>query len=117
MRGTGGIRTPRRQCWLCSRFAGGSFQPLKVAIVGDVLHSRGGAFPNSRTTTLATGEVRVEAAENLGSRWHRKNGVNVFHRMEEGIADADVVIALQLQRERMQTALLPSEREFSSCMV
>ncbi|MDX9987259.1 MULTISPECIES: aspartate carbamoyltransferase catalytic subunit [Thiothrix] len=90
----------------------GSFQPLKVAIVGDVLHSRVARSQIHALTTLATGEVRVVAPKTLVPAGIEKMGVNVFHRMEEGIADADVVIMLRLQRERMQTALLPSEREF-----
>ena len=90
----------------------GSFQPLKVAIVGDVLHSRVARSQIHALTTLATGEVRVVAPKSLVPAGIEKMGVNVFHRMEEGIADADVVIMLRLQRERMQTALLPSEREF-----
>lgn len=90
----------------------GSFQPLKVAIVGDVLHSRVARSQIHALTTLATGEVRVVAPKTLVPAGIEKMGVNVFHRMEEGIVDADVVIMLRLQRERMQTALLPSEREF-----
>ena len=90
----------------------GSFQPLKVAIVGDVLLSRVARSQIHALTTLATGEVRVVAPKTLVPAGIEKMGVNVFHRMEEGIADADVVIMLRLQRERMQTALLPSEREF-----
>ena len=90
----------------------GNFQPLKVAIVGDVLHSRVARSQIHALTTLATGEVRVVAPKTLVPAGIEKMGVNVFHRMEEGIADADVVIMLRLQRERMQTALLPSEREF-----
>jgi aspartate carbamoyltransferase catalytic subunit len=90
----------------------GSFQPLKVAIVGDVLHSRVARSQIHALTTLATGEVRVVAPKTLVPAGIEKMGVNVFHKMEEGIADADVVIMLRLQRERMQTALLPSEREF-----
>lgn len=90
----------------------GSFQPLKVAIVGDVLHSRVARSQIHALTTLATGEVRVVAPKTLVPAGIEKMGVNVFHHMEEGIADVDVVIMLRLQRERMQTALLPSEREF-----
>lgn len=90
----------------------GSFQPLKVAIVGDVLHSRVARSQIHALTTLATGEVRVVAPKTLVPAGIENMGVNVFHNMDEGIADADVVIMLRLQRERMQTALLPSEREF-----
>jgi aspartate carbamoyltransferase catalytic subunit len=90
----------------------GSFQPLKVAIVGDVLHSRVARSQIHALTTLATGEVRVIAPKTLVPAGIEKMGVHVFNRMDEGIDDVDVVIMLRLQRERMQTALLPSEREF-----
>lgn len=90
----------------------GNFQPLKVAIVGDVLHSRVARSQIHALTTLATGEVRVVGPKTLIPAGIEKMGVNVFHRMEDGIRDVDVVIMLRLQRERMQTALLPSEREF-----
>lgn len=39
-------------------------------------------------------------------------GVNVFERMEQGLADVDVAIALRVQNERMESALLPSSDEF-----
>lgn len=90
----------------------GSFQPLKIAIVGDVLHSRVARSQIHALTTLATGEVRVIAPKTLVPAGIEKMGVNVFNRMEEGVEDTDVVIMLRLQRERMQTALLPSESEF-----
>ncbi len=90
----------------------GSFQPLKVAIVGDILHSRVARSQIHALTTLSTGEVRVIAPKTLIPAGVEKMGVNVFHHLDEGIEDVDVVIMLRLQRERMQTALLPSEREF-----
>ena len=39
-------------------------------------------------------------------------GVEVFHNLEEGLADVDVVMMLRLQRERMDGAFIPSEREY-----
>ncbi|MEW8398196.1 MAG: aspartate carbamoyltransferase catalytic subunit, partial [Candidatus Thiodiazotropha sp.] len=41
-------------------------------------------------------------------------GVHVYHNLEEGIRDVDVIIMLRLQKERMQGALLPSEHEYFS---
>ncbi|MGQ5491116.1 aspartate carbamoyltransferase, partial [Thauera sp. ZXT1-4] len=38
--------------------------------------------------------------------------VHVYHNLEEGIRDVDVIMMLRLQRERMQGALLPSEHEY-----
>lgn len=90
----------------------GAFEPLKVAIVGDVLHSRVARSQIHALTTLLTGEVRIIAPRTLVPANIEKMGVRVFHRMEEGLRDVDVVIMLRLQRERMEGALLPSEREF-----
>ncbi|MEZ5476623.1 MAG: aspartate carbamoyltransferase catalytic subunit [Thiolinea sp.] len=90
----------------------GEFAPLKVAIVGDVMHSRVARSQIHALTTLRTGEVRVIAPQTLVPAGLEKMGVNVFHQLETGLRDVDVVIALRQQRERMHEALLPSEREF-----
>ncbi|MGB0845092.1 MAG: aspartate carbamoyltransferase catalytic subunit [Thiolinea sp.] len=90
----------------------GDFAPLKVAIVGDILHSRVARSQIHALTSLATGEVRVIAPKTLIPAGLENMGVNVFYQLEEGLRDVDVVIALRQQRERMNSALLPSEREF-----
>jgi len=92
-----------------------SFQPLKVAIVGDILHSRVARSQIHALSILATGEIRIIApktlipvgVENLGIRPE-----NIFTDMNQGLQDVDVIIMLRLQKERMQAALLPSEQEF-----
>jgi aspartate carbamoyltransferase catalytic subunit len=63
--------------------------------------------------TLGTGEVRIIAPRTLIPA-HAEDalGVRVFHDLREGVRDADVVIMLRLQRERMRGALLPSEHEY-----
>ena len=90
----------------------GDFAPLKVAIVGDILHSRVARSQIHALTSLGTGEVRVIAPKTLIPAGLEKMGVNVFHNLDEGLQDLDVVIALRQQRERMNSALLPSEQEF-----
>ena len=90
----------------------GEFPPLKVAIVGDILHSRVARSNIHALNTLSTGEVRVIAPKTLLPVDVEKMGVNVYTDMDEGLRDVDVVIMLRLQRERMGSALLPSEREF-----
>ncbi|MBL4608384.1 MAG: aspartate carbamoyltransferase catalytic subunit [Pseudomonadales bacterium] len=90
----------------------GQFEGLNVAIVGDVLHSRVARSEIKALNTLGVNEVRVVAPKTLLPTNVESLGVKVFHTMREGLADADVVIMLRLQRERMQTALLPSEKEF-----
>lgn len=90
----------------------GDFAPLKVAIVGDILHSRVARSQIHALSALATGEVRVIAPKTLLPAGVEKLGVKVFYELEAGLRDVDVVIALRQQRERMNSAMLPSEREF-----
>lgn len=90
----------------------GDFTPLKVAIVGDIQHSRVARSQIMALNTLGVSEVRVIAPRTLLPADVRTLGVHVFHDMDEGIADVDVVIMLRLQKERMDTALLPSEHEY-----
>ena len=88
------------------------FTRLKVAIVGDVLHSRVARSQIHALNIMQTGEVRVVAPRTLLPAEVERLGVHVFHDLEEGIRDADVVIMLRLQRERMKSALLPSAEEY-----
>ena len=94
------------------RNKGADFGRLRVAIVGDVLHSRVARSQIHALNILNTGNVRVIAPKTLLPVGIEDMGVEVFNNMEEGIRDADVVIMLRLQKERMQGALLPSEQEY-----
>jgi aspartate carbamoyltransferase catalytic subunit len=88
------------------------FANLRVAIVGDVLHSRVARSDIHAFTTLGCAEVRVVGPRTLIPSDLSQLGVKVFHSLEEGIRDCDVVIALRLQNERMSGALLPSSQEY-----
>ena len=94
------------------RNKGANFGGLRVAIVGDILHSRVARSQIHALNTLNTGEVRVIAPKTLLPVDIEDMGVNVFHNLETGIKDADVIVMLRLQKERMQGALLPSEQEY-----
>jgi len=94
------------------RNKGADFGRLRVAIVGDVLHSRVARSQIHALNILNTGNVRVIAPKTLIPSGIEDMGVEVFNNMEEGIHNADVVIMLRLQKERMQGALLPSEQEY-----
>ena len=91
------------------------FSILKVAIVGDILHSRVARSQIQALNTLGAVEVRVIAPKTLLPADVESLGVNVFHGMEEGLRDIDVIIMLRLQKERMTGALLPSESEYFNC--
>jgi aspartate carbamoyltransferase catalytic subunit len=88
------------------------FHNLRVAIVGDVLHSRVARSQIHALTTLGVPEVRVVAPKTLLPTHVDKLGVQVYHDMEQGLKDVDVVMMLRLQNERMQGALLPSAQEY-----
>lgn len=88
------------------------FEGLKVAIVGDVLHSRVARSQIRALLVLGAAEVRLIGPDTLMPAEVALLGAQVCATMAEGLADADVVIMLRLQKERMESGLLPSEREF-----
>lgn len=90
----------------------GNFENLKVAIIGDILHSRVARSEILALNTLGAKEVRIIAPLTLLPKDHDALGAKVFTDLEQGLNDVDVIIMLRLQRERMQSALLPSENEF-----
>jgi aspartate carbamoyltransferase catalytic subunit len=85
---------------------------LRIAIVGDVLHSRVARSEIHALTTLGVPEVRVIAPKTLLPAQVEKLGVHVFHDMKSGLKDVDVVMMLRLQNERMNGAMLPSSQEY-----
>ncbi|WNB76357.1 aspartate carbamoyltransferase catalytic subunit [Methylomonas koyamae] len=91
------------------------FAGLKVAIVGDILHSRVARSQILALNALGVAEVRVIAPKTLLPAQGKTMGVTPIHDMDEGLADVDVVIMLRLQKERMNSAFLPSESEFFRC--
>ena len=90
----------------------GEFHNLRVAIVGDLLHSRVARSQIHALTTLGVPEVRVIAPKTLLPTGVEQMGVHVYHEMVKGLKDVDVVIMLRLQNERMRGALLPSAQEY-----
>lgn len=90
----------------------GAFENLTVAIIGDIRHSRVARSEIHALQTLGAKEIRVIAPRTLLPKDFVQLGVKVFERMEEGLADVDVAIALRVQNERMESALLPSSDEF-----
>jgi len=90
----------------------GDFTPLKIAIIGDIKHSRVARSQIHALTTLCAGEIRVVAPKTLIPEGIEKMGVSLYTNIEKGIKGVDVVIMLRLQHERMKAALLPSVREY-----
>ncbi len=76
------------------------FAALAVAIVGDIAHSRVARSAAEGLTTMGVGEIRLVCPPALAPEPGSIEG-RVTHRLEEGLRDADVVMALRIQRERI----------------
>lgn len=96
---------------LTIRRAKGRVGGLTVAICGDILHSRV-ARSNINVLNTLGANVRIVAPSTLLPAGSDRLGAQVFTDMTAGIADADVVMMLRLQRERMEGSFVPSTREY-----
>ena len=79
----------------------GSFEDLAVAIVGDIRHSRVAMSTSHALSTLGVGELRLISPPVLAPEPDSVPGARIVNNLEEGLADADVVMALRIQRERI----------------
>lgn len=89
----------------------GRIEGLTVAIVGDILHSRV-ARSNIFGLVKLGAKVRVIGPPTLIPSGIEKWGVEVYHRVREGLKGVDVVNVLRIQMERMKANLFPSIREY-----
>jgi aspartate carbamoyltransferase catalytic subunit len=89
----------------------GRISGLTIAICGDIAHSRV-ARSNILLLTMMGNFVRVVGPQTLIPAGIESAGVEVFTDMEAGLKGADIVMALRLQKERMEGGLVPSSREF-----
>ena len=89
----------------------GTLAGLTIAICGDIAHSR---VARSNILLLAAmgSTVRVVGPPTLIPSGIEQFGASVHHDMRAGLKDADIVMALRLQTERMSAGLIPSAREF-----
>lgn len=94
------------------RERGMAFKGLRVAIVGDVAHSRV-ARSNILALTKLGAEVRVVGPPTMIPMGIEKLGVRVFHHLDEGLRDVQVIMMLRLQLERQGRALFPTIREYA----
>ncbi len=92
------------------------FSKLKVAIIGDILHSRVAKSNIHALTTLGCHDIRAIGPESLLPSDLAKDlqalGVKIFHKVEDGIKDADVVMTLRIQKERMDQGQVPEGAAF-----
>ena len=89
----------------------GRIERLLVVICGDILHSRVARSNIILLNTLGA-RVRVVAPSTLLPPGIERFGVEVFRDMREGLAGADIVMMLRLQRERMNGSFVPSVQEY-----
>ncbi len=89
----------------------GRLEGLKIAICGDVVHSRVARSDIHLLTTMGA-EVRLVAPRTLCISGAESMGVSVFHDLKKGIADCDIVMMLRIQNERMSGGFIPSTREY-----
>lgn len=96
---------------LTIRRAKGDISGLTVAICGDILHSRVARSNIMLLNTLGA-RVRLIAPSTLLPSQPERLGAEIYTDMREGLKDADVVMMLRLQNERMTGSFVPSTREF-----
>ena len=84
---------------------------LRVAICGDILHSRV-ARSNIYLLNMLGAEVNIIAPSTLMPKDVEKLGVNKFSDMKKGLKGCDIVMMLRLQNERMNSSFLSSNREY-----
>jgi len=90
----------------------GTLKGLKVAILGDIYHSRV-ARSNIWGMTKLGAEVSVAGPSTLIPPGIEKLGVKVFNTIQEALIDADVVMGLRIQKERQKKGLFPTIREYA----
>ncbi len=88
-----------------------NIEGLRIAICGDILHSRV-ARSNIYLLTMLGAEVNIVGPTNLLPKDLEKFGVNIFTDMKKGVKDCDIVMMLRLQNERMTSSYLSSNREY-----
>lgn len=90
----------------------GSFDDLRVVIIGDIKHSRVARSGIAALVTLGVAEVCVVGPQTLMPADVESLGVSVYRNIDKALAGADVVMGLRLQNERMTSATIPSTGEF-----
>jgi aspartate carbamoyltransferase catalytic subunit len=91
----------------------GTLEGLKVAIVGDILHSRV-ARSNIYGLSKFGCEIRVVGPSTLIPPEVEKMGVKVYYSLEQALKDVDVINVLRIQRERQKVGLFPSLDEYAN---
>lgn len=89
-----------------------NFKEISIAIIGDILHSRVARSLVSGLKIMGTKDIRLIAPETLIPVDFHSSDLNIFHSINEGIRNCDVVVALRIQKERIETSSLPDPTRF-----
>ena len=89
----------------------GSFKNLKIAICGDIMHSRV-ARSNIEILTKLGSKINVIGPKKLIPNDINKLNIKVFNNMKEGLNNCDIVMMLRIQKERILGKIIPSENEY-----
>ena len=90
----------------------GGVKGLRIAIIGDISHSRV-ARSNCIGFTKMGAEVILSGPQTMIPKGIETLGVSVVNNVEDAICDADVIMMLRIQKERQKSFLFPSEREYA----
>lgn len=88
------------------------FKNLKVAIVGDIKHSRVARSEICALSTLGVQEIRIIGPDNLMPDNLDNTNYHHFNDLSKGLKDVDVIMMLRIQKERMEDGAIPSEEEY-----
>ncbi len=85
---------------------------IKVAIIGDIVHSRVAKSNIHALTTLGCPEIRAIGPESLLPKDLNMMGVKIYNNIEQGLKGVDVVMTLRIQKERMEAGQVPEGGDF-----
>ncbi len=88
------------------------FTKIKVAIIGDIVHSRVAKSNIAALKTLGCQDIRAIGPESLLPKDLNVMGVKIYNNIEEGLKGVDVVMTLRIQKERMEAHQIPQGDEF-----
>jgi aspartate carbamoyltransferase catalytic subunit len=88
------------------------FKKTKVAIIGDIVHSRVAKSNICALRTLGCEDIRAIGPESLLPKDLNMMGVNIYNNIEEGLKGVDVVMTLRIQKERMEVGQVPKGEDF-----
>ena len=88
------------------------FKNITIAIVGDILHSRVARSLMMGLKIMGVNNIRIIAPDYFAPPTNEFPGVEIFHDIETGLKDADIVYMLRIQKERIPAAQWPNDEQY-----